>query len=132
MTTFSLWLKNELSSQVAKVSISKRLRDQPAVLFGQVSASMRMMMSMMEQSGQGGQMDQMNKNQTLEINPNHPIIVKLNQLRKKDAKKAGLLARQLMDNILLNAGIPNLDVMNDYLLTVTSKSQISEGVDRTK
>lgn len=74
-------------------------------------------------------MEQMNRNNTLEINPSHPIVVKLNELRKRDTKRAGLLARQMMDNILLTSGIPynlqdstkrNLDVMNDYLNLVTS------------
>ena len=31
----------------------------------------------------------MSKNLTLEINPNHPIIVDLNKLRKTDSKTAG-------------------------------------------
>lgn len=43
----------------------------------------------------------MNRNNTLEINPQHPIIVKLNALRKKDAKKAGAIAKSMMDNILI-------------------------------
>lgn len=53
VTTFSLWLKNELSKNVGKVSISKRLKGQPAVLFGQVSSSMRMVMQMMEGQNPG-------------------------------------------------------------------------------
>ncbi len=61
---------------------------------------MRMVMAMMEQQNPG-QMDQMNKNNTLEINPSHGIIVKLNELRKRDAKRASLLAHQMMDNVLM-------------------------------
>jgi hypothetical protein len=66
----------------------------------------------------------MNKNNTLEINATHPIMVKLNKLRKKDSKKASQVAKQVMDNILTVTGIPinlmestkrNLDIMNDYL-----------------
>jgi len=34
VTPFSLWLKNELASNVNKVTISKRLTGSPAVLFG--------------------------------------------------------------------------------------------------
>lgn len=34
LTPFSLWLKNELSEYVNKVTISKRLTDTPAVLYG--------------------------------------------------------------------------------------------------
>lgn len=51
VTSFSLWLKNELSSNISKVTISKRLKGVPAVLFGQISSSMRMVMTMMEQQG---------------------------------------------------------------------------------
>ena len=129
MTTFSLWLKNELAANVGNVTISKRLKGQPAVLFGQVSSSMRMVMAMME-SQNPGQADQMNKNNTLEINPKHPIIVKLNALRKRDPKRAGLLAHQVMENVLLSSGIPfnlqestkrNLDMLSDYLQHVTSQ-----------
>lgn len=49
---------------------------------------------------------ELNKNNTLEINPQHPIVVKLNQLRKKDSKKASTIAKQLMDNVLTLSGIP--------------------------
>jgi HSP90 family molecular chaperone len=82
-----------------------------------------MVMAMMEQQNPG-QMDQMNKNNTLEINPSHGIIVKLNELRKRDPKRASVLAHQMMDNVLMLSGIPynlqdstkrNLDVLNDYL-----------------
>lgn len=130
MTTFSLWLKNELKNNVGKVSISKRLKDQPAILFGQVSSSMRMVMAMMEQQGNPGQMADINKNNTLEINPSHPIIVKLNELRKKDSKRASQVAGQLMDNVMLSSGIPfnitdsagrNFDILNDYLNKVSTK-----------
>ena len=49
ITPFSLWLKNELQENVNKVTISKRLTGSPAVLFGQVSSSMRVIMQMMDQ-----------------------------------------------------------------------------------
>ena len=35
----------------------------------------------------------MDQNLTLEINPNHELILKLNELRKTDMKLANLLAR---------------------------------------
>ena len=47
ITNFSLWLKEQTKPYVGKVTISKRLKDVPMVLFGQVSANMRLMMSMM-------------------------------------------------------------------------------------
>ena len=49
---------------------------------------MRMVMMMMEQQGMGSGNDAASKNNTLEINPSHPIIVKLNELRKRDSKRA--------------------------------------------
>lgn len=52
ITPFCLWLKNELQPIVSKVSISKRLKDAPAIIVGQMSSSMRMMMQMMDQNAQ--------------------------------------------------------------------------------
>ena len=108
VVAFSLWLKNELQPIVSKVALSKRLKDTPAIVVGQMSSSMRMMMQMMEQQ-QGANpeaMAQQFNNQTLEINPAHHIIVNLNYLRKADAKLASLVSKQLLDNILLQSGIP--------------------------
>jgi hypothetical protein len=53
IASFSLWLKNESPAICSKVTISKRLRRFPALLYGQMTASMRMIMQMMEQAGQG-------------------------------------------------------------------------------
>ena len=60
ITPFCLWLKNDLQGLIGKVTISKRLHDTPALITGQMSSSMRVMMQMMEQSGQmpgQGQLD---------------------------------------------------------------------------
>lgn len=68
-----------------------------------------MMMQMMEQAGGQGNpeaMAQQFNNQTLEINPAHPIIVNLNYLRKADPTLASLVTKQLLDNILLQSGVP--------------------------
>jgi len=81
ITPFCLWLKSDLKEHIGKVSISKRLKDTPALLTGQMSSSMRVMMQMMEQSGQApqpGQFDRMARDNTLELNAAHPIIVNLN------------------------------------------------------
>jgi HSP90 family molecular chaperone len=40
----------------------------------------------------------------LEINPRHPVVVKLNQLRQSDATLAGLVAEQLFDQARLASG----------------------------
>lgn len=51
-------MKAELDPIVSKVSISRRLKAAPAVIVGDVSASMRVMMKMMDQS----QFDELSKN----------------------------------------------------------------------
>jgi len=67
---------------------------------------MRMMMQMMEMQ-QGGNPDTSGpKEQTLEINAAHPLIVNLNYLRKVDMKTAGMVSKQLLDNILIQSGVP--------------------------
>ena len=49
ITPFCLWVKNELNTVIGKVQVSKRLKETPAILSGQMSSSMRLMMQMMEQ-----------------------------------------------------------------------------------
>ena len=104
ITGFCLWLKNELADSIGKVSISKRLTNTPALVSGQMSSSMRIMMQMMEQGGQmpgGMDMNKLAKDNTLELNAAHPIVVNLNQLRKVNKEYAGRVARQLLDNVMV-------------------------------
>lgn len=42
---------------------------------------------------------------TLEINPNHDLIIKLNSVRKLDQEMAKDIALQLYENAQVNAGI---------------------------
>ena len=65
---------------------------------------MRMMMQMVEAQGgapQDQNMQQMAKDNTMELNASHPIIVNLNQLRKTDKARAGLIAQSLLENVYL-------------------------------
>lgn len=48
VTNFCLWLKEQTQPYVGKVTISQRLKDVPMVLFGQMSANMRLMMMMQQ------------------------------------------------------------------------------------
>lgn len=59
---------------------------------------------------------QMNNNLTLEINPSHKLIKGLNDLRKTDMQLASSLAKQMLDNTMLNAGI--LDDQKGYVTRV--------------
>lgn len=47
----------------------------------------------------------LNNNLTLEINAKHPLMVALNKTRRKDIGMAALLAKQLLDNTMLMAGL---------------------------
>lgn len=40
----------------------------------------------------------------MEINPQHELIKKLNNVRKAEPKVAALVVRQLLDNALITAG----------------------------
>jgi TNF receptor-associated protein 1 len=66
-----------------------------------MSSGLRQVMGMMDRANA----DQLDKNLTMEINPNHEIIVKLNQMRKTDVSIAAIIVRQLLDNSMLAAGI---------------------------
>ena len=109
ISNFCIWLKEELKDSIGKVTISKRLKDTPAIVTGNMSSSMRIMMQMMESHGQledPSQLQRIAKEQVLELNAAHPIVVNLNQLRKHDKKTAKLVARQFLDNVLVQSGIP--------------------------
>ena len=82
ITPFCLWLKEELKEHIGKVSISKRLKDTPAIITGNVSSSLRMMMQMMESHGNIAegteQLNRARQESILELNAAHPIVVNLN------------------------------------------------------
>lgn len=97
ITPFCLWLKEELKEHIGKVSISKRLKDTPAIITGNVSSSLRMMMQMMESHGNIAegteQLNRARQESILELNAAHPIVVNLNQLRKVNKTAAKLVSR---------------------------------------
>lgn len=47
------------------------------------------------------------RNITFEFNHKDPLIVKLNEFRKKDAQVASLVVRQIFDNCCMQAGLEN-------------------------
>lgn len=48
VTAFCLWIKNEFPKIISSVTISKRIKNTPAIVTGQMSSSMRIMMQMMD------------------------------------------------------------------------------------
>lgn len=85
-----------------KVEISKRLSDSPAIVVGQLSSGLRQVMAMLDKQNTDMMQEQ---TLTLEVNPTHEIVVKLNEMRKTDITVANMLARQVLDNALLSAGM---------------------------
>lgn len=83
------------------VQVSRRLTDSPALILSQMTTGMRQFMQMMDKN----MAQEATKNLTLEINPNHEIIVKMNELRKKDSSFGSMMAKQLLDNSMMSTGM---------------------------
>ena len=102
-TSLAGWLKLTLGEAVHEVRSSKRLVDSPVVARDSdkyMTASMRRTLKSMGRDAMAGE----DAAPDLEINPRHPVIVKLNQLRQNDAALAGLVAEQLNDQARLASG----------------------------
>lgn len=102
-TSLAGWLKLTLGEAVQEVRSSKRLVDSPVVALDSdkyMTASMRRTLKSMGRDAMAGE----DAAPDLEINPRHPVIVKLNQLRQNDAALASLVAEQLNDQARLASG----------------------------
>ena len=80
----------------------------------------------------------MNKDQVLELNAAHPIVVGLNKLRKSDKNAAKLVARQFFDNVMVQSGIPfdltagcerQYKLLSSYLDLVVGKIDTKTGAE---
>lgn len=104
--TLCAWFKDALGdSRVKDVKVTDRLHDSPCIVTDHESASLRRMMSMVDQVN--AQRAQSLPPQTLEINPNHPVMLTLAQSHSgdKESALAKLIAEQLFDNALIAAGL---------------------------
>ena len=120
-TQLAGWFKLTLGESVKEVRPSKRLVDSPAVVVESdpyLTGSMRRTLKLMGRDGDAG----LDSPPDLEINPRHPVIVKLNTLRQSDAALAGLVANQLLDQARLAAGrMENPKAMLERLGQLLSK-----------
>jgi len=111
------FLKEQLGDAVSEVSASDRLVGSPAMIVNadkMMTAQMRRMMKAMQQ--QGG-MDAGEPPVKLQINPRHPLVKNLANLREGDGALAGLISHQILDNARLAAGLledPSDMVKRDY------------------
>ena len=101
-----IWLKEELKDDVADVIVSQRLVDAPAMIVnpdGYMSSSMeRILAASRKEQGMPG-MDSGKKH--LEINPKNELISQLLELKESDVDFAGDVARQIVDNAMIQAGL---------------------------
>ncbi|AHF07091.1 molecular chaperone HtpG [Desulfitobacterium metallireducens] len=100
LESFNEWLKELLGTKVTEIRESKRLIDSPALIlspFG--SHSMQRMMQMMNRDLQDVPAG------ILEINPQHALILRLNDLRKREDSFAQVAVEQLFANAQIAAGI---------------------------
>ena len=97
------WIKDKLAERVGVVRISKRLAKSPAV----VVESDRTLTSSMRKILKSVQKDQVGSDakQDLELNPRHPVIVRLDKLRQTDETLATMVAEQVHDNARVAAGL---------------------------
>merc|ERR1712093_707199 len=104
------WLKDLYNDEVDKITISPRLASSPAILVtGQYSYSANMERIMKSQAFADTKRSAfLMSKKTMEINPRHPIVVKLNEIAgdddKDDNAEAQNLAWLLFETASLNSG----------------------------
>ncbi|XP_052796760.1 heat shock protein 75 kDa, mitochondrial-like [Mya arenaria] len=102
--TLMNWLKSTLTNRVHKVKITNRLSSHPCVISVQEMGSARhFLRTTFADKSQEERFRLLQP--TLEINPCHPLIKKLNTLQSEDQYLAKLLAEQLYDNAMVTAGL---------------------------
>lgn len=125
---FCAWFQTTLSSKVSLCKTTNRLSSSPAVITDSESGALRRMMRIVETQEGGSSSSAMPlPKQTVEINPNHEIIVGMNSLRDTDPILAQVLAEQVFDNCLVAAGLLDdgrsmLPRLNDLMLCVVKSS----------
>jgi len=98
------FIKETLGERVDEVRVSKRLVGSPAVVAdsdSHMTTGMRRVMKMMKKDD-GPSFE---SKPDLEINPNHPMLAKLDAARAGDTGLAQQIAEQIFDNALLAAGL---------------------------
>lgn len=123
-----MWFKESLGDQkINSCRPSSRLVSSPAIVTDNESGALRRMMRMVDASD--GTRDTMPlPKQNVEINPSHPIIVGLYNIRESEPILAKVLAEQIYDNCLVAAGLLDdsrtmLPRLNDLLVSLVNGAQ---------
>ena len=117
------WINKSLGEKIEKVSPSKRLIDNPALVLNHdsfMSLSMRRMMKAMNQEvTESPKVD-------LEINPRHPLIRNLVNLTRNDNDLAELVVNLIYDNAMVAAGYnEDLRSMVNRVYDVLERASVS-------
>jgi HSP90 family molecular chaperone len=123
-----MWFKDTLGeNKVGSCRPSSRLVSSPAIVTDNESGLMRRMMRMVDTSD--GTRDAMPlPRQNVEINPSHPIIVGLYNIKDKEPILAKVLAEQVYDNCLVAAGLLDdsrtmLPRLNDLMVSLVKGAE---------
>ncbi|KAG7359013.1 Hsp90 domain containing protein [Nitzschia inconspicua] len=123
-----MWFKDTLGeNKVGSCRPSSRLVSSPAIVTDNESGLMRRMMRMVDTSD--GTRDSMPlPKQNVEINPSHPIIVGLYNIKDKEPVLARVLAEQVYDNCLVAAGLLDdsrtmLPRLNDLMVSLVKGAE---------
>ena len=118
VTVLCEFLQTELGDGVTKVSSGKRLVNSPVIALvpeDGMSPQVRQMMKAMDENFKDVVKVE------LEINPRHPLVKKLSEVRESQPDVAKLVAAQLLDNALISAGL-----LDDARETITRMNSLME------
>lgn len=129
---FCHWFKSKVGeNKVAACTVTNRLSTSPAIVTDNESGAMRRMMRLVDTS-EGNRDGIPLPKQNVEINPKHPVIVGIYELKDKEPTLARVLAEQVYDNCLVAAGLLDdsrsmLPRINDLLVCVVNGAKKQGG-----
>eukprot|EP00761_Pharyngomonas_kirbyi_P011987 gb/GECH01012013.1/.p1 GENE.gb/GECH01012013.1/~~gb/GECH01012013.1/.p1 ORF type:complete len:785 (+),score=242.39 gb/GECH01012013.1/:1-2355(+) len=108
------WIRKEMRDQIKDVKPTDRLVDSPAIVIDHTTASMRRVMRSVESMPKTSL-----PKQTMEINPAHPIIMKLYSAMLMKPDVAKVICAQVYDNALAAAGL-----LDDLRVSINRVNQL--------
>ncbi|XP_073492675.1 heat shock protein 75 kDa, mitochondrial [Aquarana catesbeiana] len=98
------WMRNGLGIRVANIKVTPRLDTHPAMITVLEMGAARHFLRTQQLAKTNEERAQLLQ-PTLEINPGHPLIKKLGQLKDTDMDLAKLLMEQIYENAMIAAGL---------------------------
>ncbi|XP_076998090.1 heat shock protein 75 kDa, mitochondrial isoform X2 [Tamandua tetradactyla] len=98
------WMRNALGPRITSVKVTLRLDTHPAMITVLEMGAARHFLRMQQLARTQEERAQVLQ-PTLEINPRHMLIKKLNELRDSEPELAQLLVDQIYDNAMITAGL---------------------------